>query len=491
MNRSAAVFFIILVGFVGPGRAQTTSITLEGYLNLVTENHPLFARERLSQEVEEQDRARLLGARDMRVVFAPSYVTSQPLPVTAFTPERVDQQRAALGVEKAIWGTGGRLAFSLNTDRLNQPIDPISFPGVGTITSPSEFYQQNLALTYTQPLLQNFRGQLDRLGYELSQYTVEMAALQALENREAFLLRMGSMFLEWTALGEQLAIAGERLRLTEQQLQQVESKRRANLVDEVDVLRSEDAGRIARQGLLLVESQWAARRVELAVLARAPELESLTPDFDLYQRVDHGSSDELLGRLKQDSRLLALVAKRRAQLERRHRGLEELTRPQLNLVAQLARKGGHEALESSFAFDKSDAGLFLQFNYPLGNRGAVAEVRKSRLELRRNALEKDEILLDLEAGVRKLLIQIEDFGKILTLNEEQIETARRKTTAELERYNSGRGELTFVIQSQDNEERARLAYATNAATYHTLDLQLQALMDDLLGEKFFGVDRRP
>lgn len=137
-----------------------------------------------------------------------------------------------------------------------------------------------------------------------------MAALQALENREAFLLRMGSMFLEWTALGEQLAIAGERLRLTEQQLEQVESKRSANLVDELDVLRSEDTRRIARQGLLLVESQWKAKRAELAVLARLPELESLTPQFDLYQRVDHGSSDEILGRLKQDSRLLGLVAKR-------------------------------------------------------------------------------------------------------------------------------------------------------------------------------------
>ena len=164
MNRSATIILIILVGFTGPGRAQTTSITLEHYLNLVMANHPLFARERLTQNVVAQDRARFLGARDLRVVFAPSYVTSQPLPETAFTPTRVKQQRAALGIEKAIWGTGGRVVFSLITDRLNQSIEPISFPEVGTITSPSDFYQQNLALTYTQPLMQNFRGRLDRLG---------------------------------------------------------------------------------------------------------------------------------------------------------------------------------------------------------------------------------------------------------------------------------------------------------------------------------------
>ena len=475
MNRSATSFLIIISALAGTLRAQP--ITLEGYLDLVRKNHPLFARERLAPAIEEQSRQRHLGGRDVRLGISPTYFTSQPLPASAFTPAQVNQLRAGTSVEKALWSTGGRLALGWTSDALSQT--EISIPGVGTV-SPPEFYQHDLALTYTQPLLQNYRGALDRLGFELGQFTVDMAALQALDNQESFLLRMGSMFLGWVAQSEQMSIAAERLRLADQQLEQVRSKRRANLVDEVDVLRSGDASRIAWQGLLLVESQFKAQRAELAVLARTPELETLAPDFNLYQRVDLGATADFLARLQDDSRLLALVAKRRGQLQRRHRGLEELTRPQLNLVAQLALKSGGEALNSSLDFGKTDAGLFLQFNYPLGNRGALADVRKSRLELRRNALEKDEIMLDLEAGLRSLMIQFEEMGKVLTLNEEQIETARRKTAAELERYNSGRGELTFVIQSRDSEEGARLAYAQNAAAYHTLNLQLRAIMDDLL-----------
>lgn len=491
MSRSTTRLLILITILGGPVGAPAQSITLEGYLSLVRENHPLFARENLGPALEEAGREAALGARDLRLDFAPGYATSQPLPATAFTPERADQFRAVTSVQKALWGTGGRLSLAWTSNLLNQNIDELIIPGVGIVSSPPEFYQHDLALAYTQPLLRNFRGSLDRLAYDLSGYTVDLAALRALENQEAFLLRMGSKFLQWVALGEQQAISAERLRLTRQQLEQVRSKRRANLVDEVDVLRSEDAGRIAEQGLLLVAAQVKAKGAELAVLARVPELAAQRPDYDLYARVDYGTTGELLAHLRDDSRLLALVATRRLQLERRHRGLEELTRPQLNLVVQLTLKSGNAALNNSLKFDKSDAGLILQFSYPLRNRGARADVRKSRLELRRNALESDEIMLDLEAGLRNLKIQIEELEKVMTLNEEQMETARRKTAAELERYNSGRGELTFVIQSQDNEMAARLAYARNAGSYHALGLQLRALTDDLLDGDFIGEDRRP
>ncbi|UCD30307.1 MAG: hypothetical protein JSV03_07520 [Planctomycetota bacterium] len=67
-----------------------------------------------------------------------------------------------------------------------------------------------------------------------------------------------------------------------------------------------------------------------------------------------------------------------------------------------------------------------------------------------------------EAGLRNLLIQIEGLVQVLSLNEQHIESACFKTVEELKRYNQGRGDLVFVIQSRDNEERAKLSYALNA-----------------------------
>lgn len=90
--------------------------------------------------------------------------------------------------------------------------------------------------------------------------------------------------------------------------------------------------------------------------------------------------------------------------------------------------------------------------------------------------------LDLEAGVVNLLILIRELEKVLALNQEQIESAKAKTEEELRLYNQGRGDLTFVIQSRDNEERAKLTYAQNAAVYQKLILQYRALMDEFLEE---------
>ena len=39
--------------------------------------------------------------------------------------------------------------------------------------------------------------------------------------------------------------------------------------------------------------------------------------------------------------------------------------------------------------------------------------------------------------------------------------------------------LTFVIQSRDNEQNARLSQAGSAALYHRLRLQYRALVDEL------------
>ena len=79
-----------------------------------------------------------------------------------------------------------------------------------------------------------------------------------------------------------------------------------------------------------------------------------------------------------------------------------------------------------------------------------------------------------------IYIQIQELERVLALNQEQIESAKAKTGEELKLYNQGRGELTFVIQSQDSEQNAKLTYAQNGLTYHRLIVAYRALLDELL-----------
>ncbi len=466
-----------LIGFV----EGQSNIQLDQFLALIETNHPAMEKETLKPQIEASKRDGFLGGQDIGLTVSPYYALQRPLALSSFTPDRIAQTAFGSQLDKAFWKTGGRLSLGWTSDFTDQNLTPFEIPGIGTIsTGPPKFYQNALALTYTQPLLQNFRGSLDRLAYEVTQFAVSMAEVQAVENQEAFLLEMALKFLDWVVLTEQKKIAEGRLDLLGQQLAQIQSKRKANLVDKVDVLRSQDAVRMSEQGAVLVQAQWLAKQAELAVLAASPDLYGQTPQFDLYKRVARLSVEEYLERLQSQSRPLYMLEIRNGMLERQRQGFEEMTKPQLFLTSQISLKSGDAEFGSAFGLDKSDLGLYLQFQYPLGNRKAQAAVRKNRLELRQATLDRADLALTLEATLRNLLIQAEQMEKVLVLNERQIETARERTEAELQRYNQGRGDLAFVIQAQDNEEGAALSYAQNAANYQRINLQLLSLIDEFM-----------
>jgi len=166
-------------------------------------------------------------------------------------------------------------------------------------------------------------------------------------------------------------------------------------------------------------------------------------------------------------------------LLRQETATKELTRAQLLLTTQVGLVSGAEAAGDAFGFDNQDLGVFLQYKYPLGNTRATREFEKVQLQVRQLKYASDEAELGLESAARNLLIQIQELEKAMDINQQQLETGRQKTEAELKRYNQGRGDLTFVIQSQDNEQNIHLSYAQNAALYHNLTLRLKAILDEL------------
>ncbi len=472
------IFLVLLLAQLS--HAQT--ITMDEFLESVKESHPFFAKEALSPEIEMRAKERFLGAQDWSISSSPFFIHQKPISSSSFAADRIDIVGAEIAAERAFWNTGGRFSLSWSTEFADQKIPDIVFPDpLGSISlGPSQLYQHRAFLTYSQPLLKNYKGKLDRLNYELSQYTVDFTEIQALENQEGFLVDLGDRFLDWTLLWEQIRIAKERTSLAEEELQRTIKKRQANLVDQVDVLRAEDAVRIAEQNVVLIESQWKSLQAELAVLAQSPELYDSSPEFDLYYRQALPGPDEAVLMLREKSRILRTLTIRRKQLAHVRDGYVETSRPELFLNVGAGLQGEDEKFGGSLDLDKPDMSVSLLFRYPLENRTAYADIAKTDLELQQLDKEIKNATLGLEAGVMNLLILIREMEKVLELNQEQIESARAKTEEELRLYNQGRGDLTFVIQSRDNEENAKLTYAQNAAAYHKLILQYRALVDEFL-----------
>lgn len=464
-KKSILALFWGLFVFLTPLYAQV--ITLDEFLDQLIETHPIIEKEDLTARIEEEGRNGLLGAQDWNLE---SSLIFSDLSISG--PVRTDATTLSTGFERLFWKTGGRFSTSMTFNRTE--LHPALL-----YSRPSPYYENQFAITYIQPLLQNRNGFLDRIQYELTRYDIDFSNVQAKENKETFLAESAAKFLEWVFLTEQNDIITQRLSLSKEALENTRKKRKVNLVDEVDVLRAEDAVRIANQSLVLSESQWRGLQAELAVLAQDEDIYNLVPRYDLYSLKVLAPLDSVIAQIEENSRLVYTLDIRIRQLEYSRSGFAESIKPRLSLLAQFNLRRADSRFDDALALDKPDIIGGLQLDFPLGNTYARSNVEKSDLQIAQLRWTRDKLILDLSAAITNITIQLEEMQKILALNREQIESAKDKTAEELKLYNQGRNDFTFVIQSQDGEQNARLNYALNALTYHKLIIEYMALTDAL------------
>jgi outer membrane protein TolC len=481
MGRTIICGLLIFAFLTTPGTVH--SVTMDAFLQQVQDTHPFFKKESLSSDIERKKQEQFLGDKDWTVRSTPYYAHQESVSA-GFTPDRVDQVGLNASIGRTYWETGGQLSLAYDYVRSDQNADDIIIPSTGGFaTIPGEsgiFYDNEFSIAYSHPLMKNKDGVLSRLGHELQDYSIEATSLDMIENKENFLQNVGDLFLNWTLITEQRRILYKRLELAKEELERTEKKRKQNLVDEVDVLRARVSVLNAKQRVLEAEAGWKAGQAELASIAQYENHENIAPQYDLYQLVSLPPVDDAISQLKQKSRVLHVFKVRIDQLKHRIKGVEEQGKPQLDLNISGGMKSRDGTYSESYDLDNPQFKALLNFSYPLGNRTSRADILRTKLEKERLQEDMKNVSLNLESSLRNLMIRIKELEKVLALNKEQVMVAKEKTGAEIRRYNQGRIELTFVIQSRDNEQNIQMVHAQNGAVYHKLLLRYRALMDRLL-----------
>lgn len=248
---------------------------------------------------------------------------------------------------------------------------------------------------------------------------------------------------------------------------------------EVDVLRAQDAVISAQQQRQTIDARLLALKAELATDSGDAKLYDANPKFELYAVHAAPSIESTLAKLQHQSRLLKAIDVQLAQVDQQQQGLDHQLKPALDLVLSGGLRSEDGRFADSAELDKPQYSVGLNFRYPLGQRSAKANMSRSRLQWQQLTHQRASVALQLEAELRNVLVQLNKLEDVMRLNQEQITVAQQKTSAELHRYNLGRSELTFVIQSRDSEQNSRLIYAENAVNYQKLWLRYRSLTDTL------------
>lgn len=467
------IFILALLGGWPKANAEELEIiTLDKFLSLLQKNHPLFAKEKLTPAIQREDQRSLRGAEDWKISSSIDGIHTESTLAQPALPDKDDVSITA-GLDRLLWKTGGTFSAALKSGYVDN---------AASLQLPSYYSQNQLQVSYVQPLLKNRGGFLSRFAYASKAYDIASAEVQSQENQESFLLSNAFKFLDWVSYQAQIGILEERLRLSEEELETTRRKRSSNLVDEVDVIRAEDTVRSVKQSLELTRLQYKGLQGELAVVSKNQGLYAALPDFAIY-KIAHLASPEHernITKLENESRLIKPLKILLEQLSLTKRKYEEDNQADLSLILAGTLKDVDENFDDSYGLNKTDATVSLKYTIPWERTTTKSQIKKTDLQIGQVTKQMEEVGLTLTASLTSLYIQIKEMENVLTLNQEQIVSAKKRTREEIKLYNQGRTQSTFVIQSQDNEQNAKLTYVQNAVLYQKLILQYQATLDELL-----------
>lgn len=451
------------------------SMTLIQFLEDLEQSHPLFEREQINSQIAREEQKSLTGAENWIVSSGVILNHMSHSPVTAGL-ESANGAAFFSSVSRHFWSTGGNLSagLTLGANTLNYSSDTI----YSSIADAN--FDNNISLSYSQPLLKNLNGILSKLEYDLKTIKIDLTEMQILENQEDFLASSAQSFLNWVFYAAEIQLVQERLQLSRESLHDTRQKRARNLVDEVDVIRAKNSVSLSEQNQVTVESNLAALSKQLSILMQDDDLIGKSPQFDLYQIHDIPNLQLVIDNFKQDSRVLSQLKNSMQQLELMRRANKESTKPDFNLTAQVATKKSDDNFSDALVMDKPEASLSLTYTFPLKNTKARTDLLVTDLQIVQLNKQIKELEITQISVLSNILVQLKQLEKILELNKQQIELAKQKTVAEISVYNHGRGDFTNVIQSQDEEERAKLTYAKNALIYQKLHIEYLSMTDQLL-----------
>ena len=363
--------------------------------------------------------------------------------------------------------TGATASLGFNNSYLSSDMSSAS----SGLTS---YWQSNLGLTLSQPLLKNF-------GREPTELTIDTAKLTkdaSLERLSAKLIsvvaQVRTEYYKLYSLREELEVRKVSLELARRVLSETQARVKAGVMPAMETLNAEFG--VASREKELIDAERAVQDqvdvlVQLLQLPQGQPVETVeVPSKVRYDVLEQAEIRRALANrpeLKELKRNFELL-----ELQTRVSG--NRARPDLLLTASAATAGLGDTYPRDM--DRLSSGNYpawgvgLTFSYPLGNRAAENEYRKNRLKLDQSALQiknQEELIInDVRSAVRAIeanykQLEVADRGRAFA--EERLRAFVRKAEVGLATTKDVLDVENDLATAKNNQIKAQVAYA-NAIT---------------------------
>lgn len=360
------------------------------------------------------DEARITEARSrFDPVFSQSFQFSKNFQQLglggSLEPSEVLAQQIQTGIKQNL-PDGGQIELSNQMSR--QEVTPAS------ITAVNPFYQSQLVLQLTQPLLRDFGGEVNRARITISQYDQRISQLDWRDKLEQALADTEEAYWRLYQARENMKIQEELLSQTEDTLE-ILIKRLKQDVSRVQVAQSQASVQSRRAELVRLRAQIVDVSDQLKRIMNDPDLSVASPqtilpaDKPIEEAIVYSLEDQIQAAL--ENRFDLMQQKYRiASASTVVKAARNNELPQLNLQGSVGMQAMGDDVDNYLDnYDKSSRSrlvtysLGLSFEVPFGNRGARAIYLRTLLQQQQAMVQYRALVEQSALEVKKYCREVE------------------------------------------------------------------------------------
>ena len=417
----------------------------------------------------EADIRRNLGIYDTLLNLQADYTHSTTLPAsTVFSGTDVNRQQTTqfnAGASQLIQ-TGGSVGLAFNNTWNSS-----NASRVGTIPN---YYQSDLTLSFSQPLLKNFGREATELGINVARFTKEGSLDRFKTRLSDTVAQVRNEYFKLYSLREDLEVKKTSLALAQKILSDTKGQVNAGVLPAMEILNAEFGTATREKDIIDAER---ALKDEMDLIRHLLQLNSgneiIPADLPTREEYPVVEEEALARALAERPELLSQRANVKTS-DLQMRVTRNRTRPDLSLNASAALTGLDEHynrdIEKIGSGDYPVWGIGLQFSYPLGNRAAENDYIRSKLALEQARTQLQSLESSIANEVRSAIRAIQSSYKQLEVTDRGRAFAEERLNAFIKKNKVGLATTKDVLDVENdlvaakNNQIKALADYNNAIT---------------------------
>lgn len=398
---------------------------------------PGYQKISLQLDRSKQQKEIYNSAQDWRIGVNSSY-TSQTLQDNLLNPSNLENTyNISPRISRPIFATGGQLSLAYEWNKNN-------FANRAN----TDYHNSTIEVSYSQPLLKNYLGIVDRLDIDLSQFDIYISKLKITEQQQSYIANQLRLFFDWARYQEQLILSKKQLNLAKELLDKVTKKFNNSVVEEVDVLSQKELVLTRQQAVLNLEQLLFSSREKIAKLLNDEEINEQFAEFDFDQTLVLPNDKQI-----ENSALFQILKLSIAKSKRNIETLKNQRKAQLNLDLTAKAQGQNADYQQTLNHTSPEYTLALNYEYPLGNRGAKASLSQEYSLLNEQQLNYQQQLQAETANLINVKRNINFLKQQFQLSTERLKNAKKRSKQQQTRYEFAQIDISLVIDALNEEQR--------------------------------------